>query len=145
MTSNIDIQNELQNYKQFKGVYSKDTLDDNLQYGFYIINLDISTNKGTHWVAYYRNKIMNVYFDSFGMPPLDILNIKPIVMNSEQIQNENSIMCGQYCIAFIKFMNNKKNIIDSFQTFINLFKSEDNNIKNDEILKKLLITLAGVR
>lgn len=142
MTSNIDIQNELQNYKQFKGVYSKDTLDDNLQYGFYIINLDISTNKGTHWVAYYRNKIMNVYFDSFGMPPLDILNIKPIVMNSEQIQNENSIMCGQYCIAFIKFMNNKKNIIDSFQTFINLFKSEDNNIKNDEILKKLLITLS---
>jgi len=137
MLSNIDIENKLKHYKKFKGVYSKDLLPRKLNYGFYIINLDDSKNEGTHWVAFLRDKNINIYFDSFGSPPIDKLNIKPLMMNAEQIQNINSDMCGYYCIEFIKFLYNKENFKESFQVFIDLFKNPRYNI-NDIILKKLI-------
>ena len=49
------------------------------------------------------------YFDSFGLEyiPLEVLNNirnKSITHNIFRIQDNESIMCGFYCIAFIEYM-----------------------------------------
>lgn len=109
--------------------------------GFYIINLDNSDGEGTHWTGlYFKNSPMtSLYFDSFGfVPPLEVEEkIKPYIYNDKDIQDYNSKACGWYCLAFIKFLNDKNDKKVAFKEFLNLFK---NNAKeNDDILKKYLI------
>ena len=51
------------------------------------------------------------YFDSFGLvPPNEVIKYvkttnKNIIYNDLQIQNMNSILCGYYCIYYIKKQN----------------------------------------
>ena len=35
----------------------------------YIVNTDISTDPGEHWVAIYFRRDQDIYFDSYGRPP----------------------------------------------------------------------------
>ena len=77
-----------------------------------------------------------IYFDSFGVEhiPKEIMekignkNIKTSIF---RIQDNNSIMCGYFCILFIGYMLNDKTLTD----FSNLF-SPWNFEKNDEIIKR---------
>ena len=55
-------------------------------------------------------------------------NIKKSIF---RIQDNNSIMCGYFCILFIEYMLNNENLTD----FTNLF-SPWNFLKNDEIIKR---------
>ena len=63
---------------------------------------------------------------------------KKIYYNRVQIQNINSILCGYYCIAFLKSMNNTNdsNFLKTFDAFVFLFNKDTK--KNDKILKKYL-------
>ena len=75
-----------------------------------------------------------VSFDSFGIEytPLEVLNKikdKSVTHNIFRIQDNDSIMCGSYCMAFIKYMFAGKNLLD----YTNLFSSND-YIKNDELI-----------
>ena len=75
-----------------------------------------------------------VSFDSFGIEytPLEVLNKikdKSVTHNIFRIQDNDSIMCGFYCMAFIKYMFAGKNLLD----YTNLFSSND-YIKNDELI-----------
>lgn len=140
--SNFDIDRIIKNYdlqNVYKGCYSKDQLKE-LQTGFYIINLQSSTDgNGTHWCCLYVvNPVYSCWFDSFGFyPPEDIEDLlKNYDYNDKDIQNINSSACGYYCIAFIKFMRGKTNPKKAFNTFINLFNK--NTAYNDKILKELL-------
>jgi hypothetical protein len=135
--SNIELDNILKNVKQFNGVYMKDEIPKDLKDGFYIINLDDSKNDGTHWCVFYKNPTINVYFDSYGFLPPEELSkqLKPYRFNHKQIQSVNSKACGYYCIAFIKFMINKKDINKSFDIFKQLFNDID---YNEEVLNQLL-------
>ena len=81
--------------------------------GAYIINLDESSDIGTHWVALYvQNNNSVIYFDSFGVEhiPKEIKAFinnnynKNIITNIFRIQAYDSIMCGYFCIGFIDFM-----------------------------------------
>ena len=64
-STNFEIQKYYQNEPRFNGVYSRDNLPK-IKDGAYVINLDDSSDIGTHWVALYA--INNVtYFDSFGV------------------------------------------------------------------------------
>ena len=63
-----------------------------------------------------------IYFDSFGVEyiPKEIMERiinKNIKSNIFRIQDDNSIMCGYFCILFIKYMLNNKTLTD----FTNLF------------------------
>ena len=78
-----------------------------------------------------------VYFDSFGTEyfPLEVLNrIRDISIthNIFRIQNNESIMCGFYCIAFIEYMLAGKTLLDH----TNLFSPNDYK-KNVKIIYKL--------
>lgn len=140
--------NELSNFKimeilnkknlPINGIYSKDRLPT-LKKGFYIINIQNSDEgSGTHWTSlYYDNDHNNIYFDSFGFPaPMEIQqHLKSYSYNDKQIQNIDSTACGYYCIAFILYMNNKKNKVEAFENFLKIFKT--NKLHNDIILKNL--------
>ena len=121
--------------KGFNGVFSRNNLPK-LKNGAYAINLDHSEHTGIHWVVIYVKKDEVIYFDSFGVEyiPKEIMkrtgnkNIKTSIF---RIQDNNSIMCGCFCILFIKYMLNNKTLTD----FTNLFIPWDFK-KNDLVIKK---------
>src|ERR1700761_9023229 len=71
--SNIDIISkcrELQ-IENFKGVFMRDELKCNIAKSdeCLILNLDESSNNGTHWTCLFIKNGTCYYFDSFGFPP----------------------------------------------------------------------------
>ena len=98
-----------QNEPGFNGVYSRDNLPDKIKEVAYVINLDESSDIGTHWIALYVNTKTVTYFDSFGVEHIPkeikkIINNKNIIANIFKIQAYNSVMCGYFCNGFINFM-----------------------------------------
>ena len=87
-------------------------------------------------VLLFIDRNLFVYFDSFGIEyiPQEVLNKirdKSITDNIFRIQDNESIMCGFYCIAFIKYMLAGKTLLD----YTNLF-SPNYYKKNDKIIYK---------
>ena len=67
--------------------------------------------------------------NSFGTEciPLEVLNKikdKSITQNIFRMQDNDSVMCGFYCISFIEYMLVGKILLDLFN-FINLFSLND--------------------
>ena len=88
----------------------------------YIINLDDKNNKREHWISLFTYKNIAAYFDSFGIEniPEEVLNKirkKSINHNVFRIQDNDSIMCEFYLIAFIEYMLARKTLLD----YTNLF------------------------
>ena len=110
-----------------------------LKNGAYVINLDHSENTGTHWIVIFMKSNEVIYFDSFGVEYISketmeriehsSLKIKKIKSNIFRIQDNNSIMCGYFCILFIEYMLSNKTLTD----FTNLFSPWDFK-KNDKII-----------
>lgn len=125
----------------FHGCYSKDNLPHKLNYGFYIVNAQSEhEGNGTHWCAFYYNKpLHSIWFDPFGfIANQNVQNkIIPYIFNDKDLQDIKSSSCGFYCIAFIKFLHDKKNIFKAFDVFLNLFKNDTK--ENEHILHNLLL------
>ena len=124
------------NYEpRFNGAFSRNNLPK-IKDGAYIINLEDENSKGTHWVALFIDRNLAVYFDSFGIEyiPQEVLNKikdKSITHNIFRIQNNESVMCGLYCIVFIEYMLAGKTLLD----YTNLFSPNDYK-NNDKIIYK---------
>ena len=132
------------NVKGFNGVFSRNNLSK-LKNGAYVINLDHSENTGTHRIVIFmkNNEFFEfpevIYFDSFGVEyiPKEIMEKKGnknIESNIFRIQDNNSIMCGCFCILLIEYMLNNKTLTD----FTNLFSTWDFK-KNDKIIKRYFL------
>ena len=137
--SNIDIEEILKSQKIKVTVYMKDELPLTLKRGFYVINLQSSTDgSGSHWTALYYNSKHSYYFDPFGfLAPTEVEHkLNEYTFNNKQIQNLKSTACGYYCIAFIIFMNKRKNKKVGFIIFIDEFST--NTEKNDKLLYNYL-------
>jgi hypothetical protein len=121
-----------------KSILMRDEIKDNLTHGFSVINLDTSKNEGTHWTCVLYEPLTSYYFDSFGFYAPEELEevIKPYEYNDKDIQDLDSEACGYYCIAFIKFMSNKRDKQEAYKAFMRLFKN--NRKENDRILKEYL-------
>ena len=81
-----------------------------------MINLDEYADVGTHWIAWI------VYFDSFGVEHVpeeikDFIGHKNIISNILQVQANNSVMHGYFCIGFIDFMLAGKKLSDITSKF----------------------------
>jgi hypothetical protein len=103
------------NISDFRGVFLRDTLPKKpkkKECG--ILNLDVSSGNGTHWVAWYKNGNEKYYFDSYGIqPPTEIkeyLKRGPIFYNTEQIQPINQVFCGHLCLYIIKQLSKGKHL-----------------------------------
>ena len=132
--ANFEIQRYYENERIFIGVYSRNRLPKKIKDGAYVINLDGYEDVGTHWIALFCNKNEIVYFDSFGVEHVpeeikEFIGNKNIITNIFQVQTNNSVMCGYFCIGFIDFMRAGKNLTD----FTNLFSPNDFE-KNDDII-----------
>ena len=100
----------------------------------YIINFDEYADVGTHWITLFCKKKEIVYFDSFRVEHIpeeikEFIRNKNIKANIFRIQENNSVMCGYFCIGFIDFMLAGKKLTD----YTNLFSPYDFK-KNDSII-----------
>ena len=124
---------------QFNGCHTKDDLNY-IPEGSTIYNL----NGTSHWVALLKDGNDYFYFDSYGVVPPQML--EDMIMqgsknglycyNTKEIQAINSSSCGFYCVAFLKWMDKRKDKYKAFQDFKNLFT--DQYQKNEIVLHELL-------
>ena len=107
-----------------------------------IFNTDEHTEKGSHFVAIFRNKSKFFYFDSFGknckyknikMFIKKNLNNQKYIYNNKCIQAEDSLFCGFFCISFINSLN-KNSSLDKFISNFSL----NNLTKNDNVVSKMI-------
>ena len=121
--TNFGIQRYYENESRFNGGFSRNNLPLKIKDGAYVINLDEYADVGTHWIALFCNKSEIVYFNSFGVEyvPKEIKEFvgnKNITANFFQVQANNSVMCGYFCIAFIDFMLAGKKLTDFTNFFL---------------------------
>lgn len=114
----------------------KDRLSDTpLRQGNYVLNMadSLDGTGGTHWVGMMIENNHVVYFDPFGLSPVEVVKqfvraLPPPVFNTEQLQNENSSICGWYVLFFLFYMNKMKtkepNMETRFKNFLGLFSTD---------------------
>ena len=70
----------------------------------FILNTDVSSSSGTHWVAVNINGGTTYYFDSFGLEPTEEIKRyckEPRFYNSFEFQKPNEVICGHLCLYFL--------------------------------------------
>ena len=88
------------------------------------------------WVSLFIDRNTALYFDSLGIEyiPLEVLTKvkeKPITHNIFRIQDNESIICRSFCIAFMEYMLARKTLWD----YGNLLSPNDYK-KNGKIIYK---------
>lgn len=126
----------LLNFSEFIGVFPRDEIPIIKKFpSSLIVNTDVSSQPGRHWVAIRCTEKTCEYFDSFGLPPLysefsKLYNSRKLVWSSRCIQHPTSKTCGEFCIAFVKSRNSGI----KYSTFIKKF---NNDLKvNDKLVKR---------
>jgi hypothetical protein len=109
-TTNIQInQYCFNNIKGYKGCFPYDLMPKLKNNQCVIINIDDSTQSGTHWVGIYKKDNTQYCYDSFGrnivkiIPKLNQLIFKNSDLDAEQDVDEQD--CGQRCISWLKVCN----------------------------------------
>ena len=111
----------------FKGIFARDEVMPR-KHSPCIINLDSLENAGTHWVCCVPGGRALWYFDSFGMGfPQEFKSSKPVIWNSSQLQNINSVLCGYYCLYFLHQWAQGKDFYDILKPFSCLIRSKMKN------------------
>ena len=109
-----------------------------------VLNLDVSSQSGSHWIAIYITDTHLEIFDSFGLDSttwsrkpiillrfIEKLSQKRKVVICPRLQSDASNFCGVYSIFFLLLRQN-----NSFESICKLF-SHDFNL-NDSILYSFL-------
>lgn len=142
--SNGDIDNYYRKNKSYYGTRPSDMLPHKLGKKSIVINFDTSDGGGTHWVCMWnKNPKFLFYFDSFGLaPPKRIKKAimregKKAIMNTIQIQNIDSNMCGYYCCYVIDRLDKG----DSFTDI--LYDFEHNTLENEKKIKDISDKMFG--
>lgn len=137
--------------EHFLGVFSVDQIPPNLwkKSCCFIVNLDESTEPGSHFVAVYIDR-QNVlwYFDSYALSPLVFSThlvsfLSPWIKSGKikmaspfPIQNFDSLFCGWFSAAFCLFVN----VPFHPNHFFSLFDERD-LLKNEKIIICMLKNL----
>ena len=104
------------NYEpRFNGLFSRNYLPS-IKNGAYVKNIYNKNSKGIHWVSFFIDNNTAVYFNSFWIEYIfqevwNKMKDKLIIYNILRIQDNESIMCGLCCIAFIGYICLQKNFI----------------------------------
>ena len=85
--------------------------------GAYVINFHSKKSKGIRWVLLFIDRNTAVNFDFFGIEYItqEVLNKtkdKSVTQNIVWIQDNESIMCGFYCITLIEYVLAGTNLLD---------------------------------
>ena len=89
-----------------------------------ILNIDHSSNTGTHWTSLHIENGVCFYFDSFGFPPpLEIeeylRKFKKRHYSSFEIQKANQVICGHFCIYVLNKLSAGDEILDELYKYNN--------------------------
>jgi hypothetical protein len=97
--------------KWFLGIFNSDTLPRKIPPNFFlIVNKDLSTERGSHWYCLFRvSKAELECFDSLGvdenrltlLKSVNFLGVRHIDFNKNQVQSDQSVSCGEFCLYFI--------------------------------------------
>jgi hypothetical protein len=143
--------------------FKSELADKKLKYNkSYIVNMQNELdehgkpNEGTHYVCcqankYPNGKISKIYFDSYGMPPpqeVEIFLGTGFVPHSKiDIQSLMNGACGYYCLAFLHFINafehRSKDLYTDAHDFTDLFDDlgvEKNHLKNEFTLQQFFMS-----
>lgn len=100
-----------------------------------IINTGASSTDGEHWVALLMKPKTCFYFDSFGVPIMNIeiknflkKKYKKVIYSDVCIQSFKSKKCGQFCINFLKMVKNKKTYISFLKRFCDVDLSYNDHL-----------------
>ena len=100
-----------------------------------IINTGASSTAGEHWVALLMKPKSCFYFDSFGVPIMNIeikkflqKKYKKVTYSEVCIQSFNSNKCGEFCISFLKMVKDRKTYISFLKQFCNIDLSFNDNL-----------------
>ena len=120
--TNFEIQKYYKNEPRVNAVFSRNNLFKKIKDGAYIINLDKYANVGTHLIALFCKKDEVVYFDSFSVEHIpkeieEFIRNKNIKTNIFRVKENDSLMCGYFCIGFIDFMLAGKKLTDHTNLF----------------------------
>lgn len=104
-----EIRNILQRHailvEHVRGVFARDQLPEHLPPGGYIVNTDNADGPGIHWVALWVEEDSVEFMDSFAHDPeyYGWSFSLSLLMNARQLQSDNAITCGAYCLYFLYF------------------------------------------
>lgn len=95
--------------KKYIGTYPSDMLPQ-MKHGQYaIVNLDNSSQPGTHWIAVAKNGNKTLMYDSFGRTTYNIIpsllqSGNGVIVHTERDveQADHESNCGLRCISFLK-------------------------------------------
>jgi len=124
----------------FSGVYASDRLPLNCEQPAAIVaNTDPHDKPGSHWVAFYLEGGVGEYFDSFGLPPINInflnflnRNCKRWNYNADDFQSLGSTVCGHYCIWYLSQKAKGRSLAEIQRDFC------PDNKKNDKKVASLI-------
>jgi len=114
--------------------------------GYYIINLEDSTESGSHWTAVIVEEGKGLYWDSFGcVPSLQVEDFlhkskHKYVFNNKIVQDLRSTKCGLFSLGCIIYVikDTTKSLYEAVNDYTNLFSHDAK--KNDKIIDKLYKT-----
>lgn len=102
------IGNKMFNTK-FKGVFASDNIPKMKNNRYAIINLDDSSERGSHWVSLIKENNKSLVYDSFGRKTYKILpNLiqsgNGVILETENDSEQSKLEenCGQRCLAALK-------------------------------------------
>ena len=115
----------------FRGVISRDQIaliDREASPSYYIVNLNDSTQPGSHWVVIHVKSTSKKcepieYFDSFGLnAPNEVVELSHTlglnyIYNSTQYQDLNSVLCGYWCLYFVNESRKGRSYYDILRPF----------------------------
>ena len=123
----------------FLGVFPRDMIPSTKSNSCLIANTDTSKEKGTHWIAMYKENGICEFFDSYGRPPFKNKYLgKNYIHNNKILQNFNTYVCGEYCLYFLYYRcrgNTYKEIVDTLK-YDGDSIVEDFIVQNFDICKK---------
>ena len=114
----------------FRGVFMRDTLQYPFKVVCGIVNFNTSSQPGSHWVCYYRNKNERIYFDSYEqITPVEIQRYlktgsecdrgkEVIQRNTAIVQAASTPVCDHLCLFVLKSLASG----NQFQSILNLMQ-----------------------
>ena len=118
-----------------------------LENGAYIINLDRTRSKGTHWVCFCKHGSTIMYYDSFGEnAPVEVLHTCrkykcSLIESHFHIQDLKDDSCGFYCLAFLHYMKDKQLTNRDLNIYNDQYNTDDTRA-NRKILEKIIQSIA---
>jgi hypothetical protein len=97
----------------YQGTYASDQIPSEIN-KYAIVNLDNSTEPGSHWVALAQIDGSLMVYDTFGRKTEEILpnimEMEPIATDPDVDQNVEDQSCGIHCIAWLMLCDSHPNM-----------------------------------